>query len=108
MSGQGADVVAKEYQIPVGTLRGWQSKQANGEQVAVVTDASKAEVGDLLLRYLRANLETLQLQQVNTFRDLAWLQKQDAQELAILHGVLTDKAIRLLEAMSNAGVAPDA
>ncbi len=36
---------------------------------------------------------------VEFFRDEDWLYKQDASELTVLHGVVSDKTIRLLEAL---------
>jgi hypothetical protein len=38
--------------------------------------------------------------QAEAFSDKQWLAKQDASDVAVLHGVMTDKAVRLLEAMS--------
>jgi len=59
----------------------------------------QAELGELIVGYLRENLATL-ASQARDFRDTEWLKKQPASEAAVLHGVLTDKAIRLLEALA--------
>ena len=59
----------------------------------------KEQIGDLLLEYLSTALETLQTQ-AEFFSDEAWLAKQNAADVAVLHGVITDKAVRLLEALS--------
>jgi len=96
MAGQSVNSVAKEYKIPTSTVSRWK----NG------TDGiEKKEIGDLLLEYLRENLTTLQKQAV-FFRDEKWLARQNAESVAVLHGVMTDKAVRLLEAMSKANVSP--
>lgn len=101
LSGQSIGDVAKEYKIPRGTIRSWKSRQANGESVATVATEKKIEVGELLIEYLRANLAALKAQ-VDVFSNPDWLKKQSAADAAVLHGVMTDKAVRLLEALSNA------
>ena len=107
LAGQSVSAVAREYKLPKGTVSGWKRK-ATQEVAGVASDATqKAEVGDLLLEYLRASMEALTAQ-ARLFGDPAWLRTQDASQLAVLHGVQTDKAIRLLEAMSTADAEPDA
>jgi transposase-like protein len=93
LAGQSVGEVAREYTLPPSTVSRWR-KEARAE--AGLSD----DIGALLLDYLAANLETLQTQAV-VFGDTEWLQKQGASELAILHGVMTDKAVRLLEALSG-------
>lgn len=101
LEGQAATAVAAQYNIPVGTVRSWKSRQENGEGVAIIASEKKEEIGELLLGYLRESLTTLR-EQVKHFRDQEWLRSQDAGELAVLHGVQMDKAIRLLEALGRA------
>lgn len=96
LAGQGVDKVAEEYEIPPSTLRGWKSKaKAEGH----VPPQKKEAIGELLVSYLETNLKTLKAQS-EFFRDREWLLKQSAQELAILHGVVTDKTVKLLEALN--------
>lgn len=95
--GQSVSAVAREYNIPKGTVSGW--KNAKGS-MKVATQKKGEEIGELLLGYLHENIITLKAQ-AEHFRDKKWLMGQDAGELAVLHGVMTDKAVRLLEAMSN-------
>lgn len=40
-------------------------------------------------------------EQVKVFRDPNWLKQQSASEAAVLHGVIADKQIRLLEALAD-------
>lgn len=107
LAGQGTAQVAAGYKIPEGTVRGWRSAVKNGGALATATvvTAKREQIGDLLIDYLHANLTTLRKQQ-ETFSDPTWLAKQGANELAILHGVMTDKAIRLLEALGGASNRP--
>ena len=103
LAGQGIQEVAKQYKIPEGTIKAWRARAKDASQVAAVAAGKKEEIGELLLEYLRTNLRTLKAQTV-VFSDPLWLAKQDAGEVAVLHGVMTDKAIRLLEALSRADV----
>ncbi len=98
LAGQGVSAVAREYAIPESTVSRW---RANARRDAGLSD----NIGELLLGYVRENLTTLQVQAV-AFRDDAWLKEQPAGELAILHGVMTDKCVRLLEAL-NGGIPND-
>lgn len=101
LEGQSVTAVAKEYSIPEGTVKSWKSRQRGGEHVATVAPQKRAEIGDLLMGYLEANLRALKAQ-AEVFADPDWIRKQDASEAAVLHGVQTDKAVRLLEALSHA------
>jgi len=103
LAGQGIQEVAKQYKIPEGTIKAWRARAKDASQVAAVAAGKKEEIGELLLEYLRTNLRTLKAQTI-VFSDPLWLAKQDAGEVAVLHGVMTDKAIRLLEALSRADV----
>ncbi len=62
-------------------------------------NAKKKEIGELILGYLAVSLSTLK-KQAAFFADEKWLRKQDASSVAVLHGVLADKVIRLLEALA--------
>lgn len=101
LAGQAIGQIAEEYNIPASTIRSWKSRQKNGESVAVVATEKKEEIGELLLAYLRANLTALEVQ-ARHFSNLDWLKEQNADQLAVLHGVQTDKAVRLLEALTRA------
>lgn len=95
LQGQSVHEVAKEYSVPRSTVTRW--KKEGGRSVG----PQKREIGDLIVEYLRENLETLRSQAV-TFRNPKWLERQSAENAAVLHGVMTDKAIRLLEALGRA------
>jgi len=99
LAGQSVNEVAKTYRIPVGTVKSW---RRNSREFHPVDPQKGQEIGELVLAYLRENLITLRAQ-VEHFRDPKWLSRQDASELAVLHGVVTDKAIRLLEAIDSGG-----
>lgn len=100
LAGQSVAEIAKEYSINPATVRSWKSRQQNGESVAIVATEKKEQIGDLLFDYLLTILRTLKVQ-AEHFGDKAWLSRQSADALAVLHGVTVDKAIRLLEALSR-------
>lgn len=98
LAGQSIDSVVADYNIPRGTVAGWK-RELNAADL--YDTEKKADIGDLLLIYLRANLDALAAQAA-LFADPQWLRKQSASEAAVLHGVMTDKAIRLMEAFGRA------
>lgn len=99
LAGQTPSEVSRAFGVPVGTLKSWKSRQRN-ESVATVATEKRERIGDLLLDYLTVTLETLTAQQ-RVFADEAWLKTQSAEELAVLHGVSVDKAVRLLEGLAD-------
>lgn len=92
--GQSISQVAKAYSIPRGTVGRWSA------ELEIERNRKKAEIGELLVEYLKEGLTTLR-EQVKVFRDETWLKEQSASELAVLHGVIADKQIRLLEALAD-------
>lgn len=105
LAGQSVASVAAEYDLPRGTVSSWKKRTAATVLHDVATDATQKErgasVGDLLLTYLETSLRGL-IAQAEHFADKGWLAKQDAADIAVLHGVQTDKAIRLIEALNRA------
>lgn len=100
LTGQSVSEVARAYELPEGTVKSWRSR-AKSQTVATVATPKKENIGEMLIRYLEDNLIALRAQLV-VFSDPDWLRKQTAADAAVLHGVMTDKAIRLLEALSKA------
>lgn len=101
LTGQSVSSVAREYKIPKGTASNWK-RQAQRVPVQPEGTQKAAAIGELLLEYLQSSLAALKAQTV-VFADPVWLAKQEASQLAVLHGVMTDKAVRLLEALGGTG-----
>ena len=99
LTGQSVSSIARQYDIPKGTVSSWKRGAWKLAGTTASESTQKSEIGDLLLDYLGAALRTLR-RQVEIFSDGGWLKKQSASEAAVLHGVLADKTIRLLEALS--------
>lgn len=95
LAGQSIPQVAKEYNIPKGTLSDWR-KLARTTVRNDPTQKGETTIDAMLRAYVNENLTTLREQAI-FFRDTDWLSKQEASSLAVLHGVLADKSIRLLE-----------
>lgn len=101
LAGQGVTEVAAAYQIPEGTCKSWRARLHGTAQVASgVATKQRTDIGDLLLDYLRETLITLKAQAI-IFRDPVWVKQQTAEAMAVLHGVQTDKTIRLLDALNG-------
>jgi transposase-like protein len=99
LAGQSFSQVASAFSVPIGTLKSWKQRDMGGVRNPDAT-AKRDRIGGLLLDYLEEGLITLR-EQVKVFRDPDWLKKQPAAELAVLHGVIADKQIRLLEALAD-------
>lgn len=96
LAGQGVNEVARTYHLDSGLVSRWKKKIPAAELQRIAAERTD-EFSELLTNYLKETLKTLKFQ-VRFFRDKAWLADQSASEVAALHGVITDKAIRLLEA----------
>ncbi len=98
LTGQSVSSVAREYNLPKGTVSAWRKRDL--EQVAADATQKGTPIDELLSEYLHESLITLR-EQAKFFRNEKWLERQDASSTAVLHGVITDKAIRLLEAFGG-------
>lgn len=105
LAGQGIDRVAADYQIPLGTLKQWRSEARKALGHTDAMQAKQEKVAGLLLDFVTSTLTTLKKQQA-VFSDPEWLKQQPAESLAVLHGVQTDKVMRLLEALAGRFAGP--
>jgi transposase-like protein len=106
LSGSGVSAVSRDLGVPKTTV----SRIKNGlaaEQLEQIGTEKKERLEDLIAGYLSENFQTLSAQAIHA-RDKDWLRIQGAESLAILHGVMADKAIRILEAAAAAQPLPAA
>jgi transposase len=96
-AGLSASDIAAQCNIPAGTIRSWKSRGIDAAADALGRE-TRRRAGELLAGYLADALAVLR-NQLEVFCDQAWLEKQRASELALLHGTIADKTIRLLEAL---------
>lgn len=100
LSGQAVGEVARAYAIPAATVRSWKSRQAGEGGVAKVATQKKERIGDLLVRLVETEVETL-IRLSETMREREWVLTQNAADLAVLGGVKYDKLMRMLEAFGG-------
>jgi len=91
--------VARQFELDLSTISRW-GKQIPQVLQAVATQ-KKRDFGDMLGSYLEELIKTA-VEQQKHFRDKEWLQRQNAADIAVLHGVSIDKGIRLFEAANRA------
>lgn len=90
----GTGAAAAKHGIPPGTVRSWHSR------TSVVATLKKDHLGQLAAAYLQANLQALTAQ-AYVASDPEYIKRQPAESLAVLHGVMADKSIRLFEALAE-------
>jgi transposase-like protein len=100
LAGQSVDEVARQYNLPQQTVSEWKA-QIDPARFGELRFKKETDFGELLAEYLEETIITLQAQ-ARFFRNETWLKKQSASDLAVLHGVQTDKAIRILECAERA------
>ena len=103
LAGQTVSFVAKEYNIPSGTVKSWKHK---ANRVAEVAPQKKRAIGDKLIDLLDTMIDTL-IKQHETVVDPEWILRQSAADLAVYTGVVTDKVMRMLEAFGSDDDADD-
>lgn len=100
LQGQSVSYVAKQYDIPRSTVSSWKRRHARGELQDASEKNDPENIGRLVMAYLASSLEALRVQTV-AFSDPEWLAQQSAEDVAVLHGVMMDKAARLLELLNG-------
>lgn len=101
LAGQSVSAVAKEYQLPKGTVSSWRKQEAQRVESLTTqkTDDGKS-IGELLVDLLTANIRGL-INATSVLQDPKWLREQSAAELGTFIGITHDKVIRMLEAMDR-------
>jgi transposase-like protein len=114
LAGQSISSVARQYEIPKGTVSGWQKQAGNplGALVnpspgvaTVATQKKQDEILELLLDLVIAQLKS-QIALANHLADKTWLMEQDASALGAALGISNDKVFRLLQTLNNDGQGP--
>lgn len=92
LAGQSARSVAKAYKIPEGTARTWKAR-------AKQRPVDGGRIGDLIIENLEAILTAVKEIVIRVSQDPQWIREQDASELGVFLGILSDKAFRIIEAL---------
>lgn len=97
LAGQGVGQVSREYNLSKSVV----SRLKNSMDLEQLEPKKGDEIENLLFGYLQTTLQTLR-NQADIVGEREYVIKQPAGELAVLHGVMADKAVRLLEAAERA------
>lgn len=100
LAGQGVTEVSEQYNLPDATVSDLR-KRVDTEFGDLRSKNRGEQIENLLFDYLTANLEALR-KQAEVVSEAAYIERQPAGEIAVLHGVMADKSIRLLEAIHRA------
>lgn len=98
MSGQGVEKVASEYGVATGTVSNLKKLALPFLQENEATLKQKRDISGSVLDVLQSQLNALQSIAIEISRP-EYLQKQDASEVAVLYGVIADKAFRIASAL---------
>lgn len=107
LAGQGVEETAKQYKLPKQTVSDWHGSLTGTEQRQreaasdELRTKKQAAYDELVGDYLRELLITLSVQARHA-RDETWLRGLGGSEFAVAHGVLADKAFRILSAAESA------
>lgn len=111
LAGQSVSAVAKQYDLPKGTVSNWKTRTppgvsevvSHGETQKAAERASEkaSKIGDLLIELLESNIRGL-ISASSVLRDQSWVRQQNAAELGTFIGITHDKVVRMLEAMDRA------
>lgn len=102
LAGQGITEVASQYSLDVSVVSRWRAGISTQDLQAIATKKGE-QIEDLLFGYLTETIVTLKEQAI-VVREREYIIKQPADSLAVLHGVMADKSIRLLEAVERARI----
>lgn len=100
LTGQAVSKVAGDFGIPIGTVKGWKSKEIAGTEANPVITQKKAALGDMILGLLEQELITLQAIARHA-QSKEWFDEQDAADMAVFYGVMHDKAGRKIDALTR-------
>jgi len=91
VTGTSINAAAKAHGLPVSTVRSW----TRAPETVAIVQQQKKDLGVLLAEYLVTGIATLTAQLREAGRP-EYIAQQPADHLAILHGVIADKLVRIL------------
>jgi transposase-like protein len=103
LAGQSVSAVAKEYNLPKGTVSNWKNHgpvQGGSDAKRTQKATERIPIGELLNTLVEENLKAL-IAGARLTQDLTWLRTQGATEVGTLLGITCDKTVRMLEAMAK-------
>ncbi len=96
-SGESVRAVAQRLGLSRTTVAMWRDAAGLNEPAAVVHEKRQA-LGEQVYELIEDSIRTLRVQ-LRVAADESWLKQQSAGELAVFHGVIADKTVRLLASL---------
>ena len=106
LAGESVMEVSRQLELPNQTVSDIKASLTDKE-FGILRAKKGSLIEELVTDYLAANLRALRAQ-AEIAGERAYIQKQPAGELSLLHGVMSDKSVRLLEALQRASDATEA
>lgn len=100
LEGQSVSAIAKKYKLPKATVSDLKSS-LDSDDFEQVRTKKQEELAALIEGHLHASLKAA-TELAGQASNASWRDKQDADKLGVLYGILTDKAVRILEAAETA------
>lgn len=100
LEGQAVSEVARRYKLPKATVSDIK-RHIDTEEFEQVRTKKQEALAELIEGHLHASLKAA-TELAGQASNADWRNKQDADKLGVLYGILTDKAVRILEAAESA------
>ena len=94
--------VSQYFNIPESTVRNY-FRQLTPDEIAKLNAKKESQIGSLMTEYLQETLKSL-VDLASQVRNPEYIHCQKAQDIAILFGVMSDKAFKLIEAAQRARI----
>ncbi len=100
LEGQGVSQIARDMKLAKSTVSRYKNDLLP-EQLEQVGTEKKDKITALIESHLETSLTCANELATKAATNKAWFNKQSAEGIAVLYGVLSDKAIRILEALDT-------
>jgi transposase-like protein len=98
LEGQGVSKVARDLKVSKATVSRIKNTVAP-EHLKQLETEKRENIAELMISHLTTSLKAANALAEKAAINQSWFDKQSAGEIAVLYGVLSDKAIRLVEAI---------
>jgi transposase-like protein len=107
LQGQVPSAIEKTTGVSKWTIYKWKREGDVSQALKDMQEERRAEIEGLMFEYVTTGLRSLR-KQAEVMGEDDWIRKQNAEGLAIVHGVAFDKVVRVLEAANTAAQIEDA
>jgi len=92
--------LADKYGVSLATVTRSKQKYLTAEMLEKMEEQKAAVLGDLMIQSLEAGIEAT-VRIADTTKDQGWLHTQNAGDLGKMYGIISDKVVRVAEAMDD-------